>query len=432
MTSRNFIFVFTICLISSLASAQHSHSGMNSTSHKMAMSAKDCTKDQVWDHSMGSCRQLAMLNMPMAMWMVHANAFLVQTASQGPRGYDYFAAPNILMLEGGKSAGDRHYLDVNLMLTLERWTFPKSGYPETFQIGEKNENEQPYIDAQHPHSSPIMGLTLSDTIRLGEGTDYLRLFIAPRGQATEGPTAFMHRPTGMINPDAPLGHHIGQDVSHITSTVVGSSLGLGKTVFEISAFNGTEPEPAKVDLPVGPLNSYAGRIIYQFSEDVTLMASGAFVKDPEPHDPTLEKVTRYTLSSSVQHGFDSGWMLHNTFIYGLIHNYDHIGSLRSLLYEFWLHSSDSPSNFWGRIEVLERTGSQLGITVGSDLSTPKWISAVTAGYTYDLVKFESSKVSLGGSITKSIAATEFKDAYGGDPLSGKIFIQIGGMKMGSF
>lgn len=428
-----------VFLFSSLnALAQHSghekQPEMKAMDHqmtgKMPMGPADCKENEVWDYSMASCRQLAMAGMPMNMWMIHGNAFLVQTIEEGSRGRNRFAVPNMLMTEAGRSVDDKQYIDVNLMMTFERWTFPKDGYPEVYQIGERNEDDQPYIDGQHPHSSPVMGLTFSDTIRLGEGKDHLRLFFAPRGQATEGPTAFMHRPSGMINPDAPLGHHVGQDVSHITSTVLGASLGIGKARFEASAFNGTEPEPSKVDLPMGPLNSYAGRLIYEFSNDASVMASAGVVKDPEPHDPTLDKVYRYSASAYVQHHLDSGWMLHDAFVFGLVNNSDHISALRSFLYEFWLHS-DKPSNYWGRIEFVERTASQLGIVTTTALD-PRWVTAITAGYTYDVLKFEESKIGVGASVTKNLSPSQFRDAYGGDPWAGKIFVQLSGMKMGNF
>ncbi len=398
---------------------------------KMSMGPADCDENQTWDYSMGSCRQLAMAGMPMSMWMLHGNAFGVQSFQEGPRGRNRFVVPNMAMVEVGRSVGSKHYIDVNLMLTAERWTFPKEGYPELYQIGERNEDEMPYIDSQHPHSSPIMGLTFSDTIRLGDGKDHLKIFFAPRGQATEGPTAFMHRPTGMVNPDAPLGHHIGQDVAHITSTVLGASLGVGKTRIEASNFNGTEPEPSKVDLPLGTLNSHAGRLIYEFSDDVSAMASAAYVKEPEAHDPTLDKVYHYSASVYVQHHLSSGWMFHDAFILGVVNNYDHVSSLRSFLYEFWLHS-ESPSNYWGRIEFVERTASELGIATTIDPLKPHGVTALTAGYTYDVLKFENSKLGLGASVTKNISPSEFRDSYGGDPWSGKIFVQLSGMKMGDF
>src|SRR5262249_4680426 len=159
---------------------------------------------------------------------------------------DAFAVPNFAMIELGTPAGP-HYLGVDVMLTAERWTLPQAGIPEMLQQGEHDENGRPYIDHQHPHSSPLMGLTFSDSLTLNHDTR-LKFFVAPRGDSTDGPIAFMHRTTGFaVNPDAPLGHHLGQDSGHISSTVIGTQLSWYNTRFELSTFNGTEPEPTKVD-----------------------------------------------------------------------------------------------------------------------------------------------------------------------------------------
>src|SRR6185437_3841264 len=82
----------------------------------------------------------------------------------GPRGREAFSAPNMFMADLGSSVGDRQYFNVDLMGTFERWTFPHDGTPELLQIGARQADGIPFLDAQHPHSSPIMGLTLSDTI----------------------------------------------------------------------------------------------------------------------------------------------------------------------------------------------------------------------------------------------------------------------------
>lgn len=405
------------------------HEGHASTPSTETAEPSSCSSMMVFDRTSSSCIMLPMAAMPMSMWMLHGNAFAVQSLQPEPRGNNKLSFPNMLMATGGRSYGN-NYFDVNLMLTAERWTFSKEGYPELLQIGERNEDDLPYIDAQHPHSSPIMGLTISDTMRLGEGNDYVRYFFAPRGQATEGPVAFMHRPTGMVNPDAPLGHHIGQDVSHISSTVLGLSLSLRKIQFEVSGFNGTEPEPTKSDLPTGPINSYAVRVAYDFSEQTYAMISAAEVTNPEPHDPSLEKVWRYSGSIYNKRNWDSGWMLHNTFIYGLVNNYDHISALRSLLYEFWATRMDQPDQYWGRVEAVERTGAQLAIAGPFNLSDPQWVYALTAGYTYKIKMSGELETGIGASITKDFLPQDFRGAYDGEPLSGKLFIQLSGMKMG--
>lgn len=391
------------------------------------MGPADCGDMEIWDYAEGMCLPFAMPGMPMSMVMVHGNGFAAQTVSEKPRGQDAFSVPNMFMVDAGKSVGDRHYVNLDFMGTLERWTFPTAGSPELLQIGEENAAGQPYVDAQHPHSSPIMGLTLSDTIWLGAGKDHLKVWVAPRGQATDGPVAFMHRPTGMVNPDTPLGHHIGQDVGHITSSVVGVSLRAGETNLEASTFHGAEPEPSKVDLPVGELNSYAARITRQFTPHFYAMASGAFVKNPEPHEPDLDHIWRYSASAYVDHSFESGWMLHDALIWGLVNGYDHASALNSFAEEFWFHRERF--GFWGRLEVLQRTAEELAIEETVSPHEGKWVTALTLGVTRDFARWESFHLAVGASVTKDFLPSEFRPAYAGDPVSGKIFVQASGMRM---
>lgn len=415
--------VLLFFLVSSFA--QHEGHSAGELTKVETISSK-CGAMMVFDKPLGLCIGLPKDNM--GMWMIHGNSFAVQSIQPKPRGLNRFSIPNMLMTTAGKSYGN-NYLELNLMLTAERWTFPKEGYPELLQIGERNENGVPYIDAQHPHSSPIMGLTLSDTIRL-DGSDYLRFFLAPRGQATEGPVAFMHRSTGMVNPDAPLGHHIGQDVSHISSTVVGISLSTGKAQFEVSGFNGTEPEPTNSDLPLGEINSFAERIAYELSENTYAIISAAEVTDPEPDEPTLEKVWRYS-GSLYSSATVRDWLLESSFVFGLVNNYDYISALRAGLYEFWLHQKDNPSNYWGRLEGVQRTASQLAIA-GFDLNDPKWVYAANVGYTYKHKLTKYIEAGTGVSLTKNFLPSDFRPSYDGDPLSGKVFFQLTGMTEGMF
>ena len=360
--------------------------------------------------------------MPMTMLMVHGNLFGTKIWQSGPRGRDSFASTSMVMVDLGQSISDHHYLNLDVMLTAEKWTLPHDGYPLLFQIGEKNENGELFLDAQHPHSSPLMGLTVSDTISFGPEKNHVKLFFAPRGEATDGPVAFMHRPTGQVNPDAPLGHHIGQDVGHITSTVLGASLKWGDTRIEASAYHGTEPEPTKVDLPLGKPNSFSLRLVKEILPNWMAMISAARIEMPEPNEVGFEN--RYSASTYFQKPFSDNWTFYNTLIYGLVTQYDHADHLSSFAEEF-LFRGTTP-RIWGRIEVLERTPSELNIN--SD-THGKWIASLTAGYTHKIASWESLELGLGGSLTQSFLPTDFKNAYGGNPWSGKIFIQLAGMQM---
>ncbi|HVK61884.1 MAG TPA: hypothetical protein VM432_10055 [Bdellovibrionales bacterium] len=386
---------------------------------------RECSEMEVWDYSHSMCMPLAMAGMPMQMAMLHYNSFFVQTFAEGPRGRNEFSIPNMFMADVGSSIGDHHYLNLELMGTFERWTFPEDGYPELLQIGEENARHKPYVDAQHPHSSPIMGLTLSDTITLGNRPDHAKLWFAPRGQSTDGPIPFMHRPTSMVNPDAPLGHHIGQDLGHIASTVLGSSIRFGETTIEASIFNGTEPEPTKVDLPVGNPNSSSARLTQEFSKHLYAMSSAAYVKSPEPHEPELDHIWRYSASVYYDRTLDSGWALHNAFIWGLVNFYDDISALNSFNEEISIVRKNQ--NIWSRIEYLQRTPGELQIPARN--SEPRWVTAATFGYTHRTTSWDFGYLGVGASVTKNILPSEFHSTYSGDPLTVKIFLQANGSTM---
>lgn len=395
----------------------------NSPPHSMGPAT--CGDMEVWDYSMAMCMPLAMAGMPMTMLMLKENAFFVQAFVEKPRGRNAFSSPNMVMADLGTSIGDHHYLNLDVMGTAERWTVPHDGVPELLQIGEEQADGSPFIDAQHPHSSPLMGLTLSDTISFGNEKDHMKIWFSPRGQTTDGPVPFMHRPTGVMNPETPLGHHVGQDVGHISSTVAGASVHLWRSTLEVSAFNGEEPEPTKVNLPMGPLNSYAGRLIQQFTSHGYGMVSAAYVKAPEHDDSTLDHIWRYSASYYRDRELLNGWMLHTALVWGLTNGYDHASALNSFLHEILLHKE--MRSLWTRLEILQRTPHQLEIDAVNP-NQSHWVGALTLGYTHTLKRAQDWEINLGGSVSKDFLPAVYRDVYG-EAWSGRVFLQVSGMQM---
>ena len=395
-------------------------------SQTLAPGPSDCDEMMIYNFASGMCEGKAMPGMPMTMFMAHGNAFVTGDIEEGPRAQNKIAAPNMFMVDAGTSVGESNYVNVDLMLTAEKWTIPRNGYPLLMQVGESNEDHQPFVDSQHPHSSPIMGLTFSDTFTLSEKS-HVKFFAAPRGEATDGPTAFMHRPSGQVNPDAPLGHHIGQDVSHISSSVIGAEFRLNKTNFEISAFKGLEPEPTEVDLPTYTPDSLAARVTYRISEEIHAMASAAYVSHPEAHDPDLDHIWRYSFSMYTNAKFEGGAIFRDAFIYGLTNYYDHAGALSSWLYEASL--SKNKNTIWGRFEAVERTPDELLIAQSNERTTGRYVELITLGYTRTLAQHHDCDFKLGASVTKDFLPIDYQRDYGGNPLTAKIFVQVSGMVM---
>ncbi len=385
--------------------------------------ADSCGKNEIWDVGMEMCMPKPVAGKSLRNLSLHGNAFGVQTSESGPRGRHAFSAPDMFMADLGSSTGN-HYFNLDLMGTAEKWTFPTLGNPELLQIGERNAQGAPFIDAQHPHSSPIMGLTLSDTISLSD-MNSLKVSIAPRGESGDGPVAFMHRSTGEVNPDAPLGHHLGQDAGHISSTVIAGSLGLGVNRIEASTFHGAEPEPTKVDLPLGNPNSYALRLIRDFTPEVTAMISAAYVKNPEHDDPTIPFVARYSASIYTKAKLGA-WSFDNSLIFGMITKYDHVSTLHSVGEEF-LFRDEHANSIFGRIEYVERTAEELAIPSATP-DEAHGLFAATLGYTRTIAKCESGELGLGASVIHDFLPAEFRPTYGGDPWTGKVFLRLSGMK----
>jgi hypothetical protein len=267
-----------------------------------------------------------------------------------------------------------------------------------------------------------MGLTLTDVISWDDSqTRLLRLSFAPRGESTDGPIAFMHRPTGTVNPDAPLGHHIGQDVGHISSTVFAAGLYLGKTVLEVSTFYGLEPEPTQVDLPLGAPDSIAGRVSQQIGTHWLASASAAYVNDPEG-DPTIPHVARFSASAYSQHDLWGSWSLHTMGAWGGVAGYDHATFLSSFIGEAVL-ANDAWIACWGRFEILQRTPAELEIQAPAP-NSGRWVAALTLGATQRIVSLWGFDFSAGASATASGVPDDYAADYGGVVVfSGKVFLE---------
>lgn len=420
------------------APTDHAAMGHSQRRGQISFLPADCGAQEIWDSVTAMCMPYPS-GEPLTHWMLHGNVFGVGVAQSGPRGRDGWVSTQMFMGNLGRTLGERHFVNLGLMATLEKFTLPRAGYPLLLQTGEADRDGNPYIDGQHPHTTPVMGLTLSDTIRLGDGTGkrFLKLHFSPRGASTDGPIVFMHRPTGVSHPDAPLGHHIGQDAGHITSTVIGATLGSGDHQIEVSAFDGQEPEPDLVNLPVGAPDSAAARYTLRISDQWLGIASLAYVHEPHAHahggltpsyDSGITHLVRYSLSAYSKHRLGE-WDLFQTFIYGSYRTFG-VDILRhSLAHEFLLQRSGS--EIFGRAQVLERVPAELGLPGVASPLDGRWVAAFTLGYAHTLVDWGAARLALGASGTKHFLPGEFIGAYGGNPWAGRVFLRLGGMEMGA-
>ncbi|TMA25136.1 MAG: hypothetical protein E6J78_18510 [Deltaproteobacteria bacterium] len=157
---------------------------------------------------------------------------------------------------------------------------------------------QPLHDRQHPHD---LFMEVAALYRHPLGDLFgLELYGGPAGEPALGPTAFMHRPSAMNNPLAPIGHH-WQDSTHISFGVLTAGIYNRSVKLEGSLFHGREPDENRWDFDLGALDSWSGRVSVNPTEQTSFQISYGFVNSPEALRPQ-ESLHRLTASGSYANG----------------------------------------------------------------------------------------------------------------------------------
>lgn len=229
-------------------------------------------------------------------WTLMAHGFvnLVHDRQSGPRGDTKTVSQSMLMLMAQRdlSAGT---LGLRAMLSLEP-TMGRSGYPLLFQTGETADGRDHLVDRQHPHDA-FMELSASYSLKWGDdGAAFA--YVGVPGEPALGPGAFMHRFSGMRNPEAPLTHH-WLDSTHITFGVATLGASRGPFKLEASWFNGREPDEHRWNIELRRFDSWSTRLSFNPTDEWALQVSYGDLKSPEQLDPET-RVRRLTASASYQ------------------------------------------------------------------------------------------------------------------------------------
>src|SRR6202521_805665 len=237
------------------------------------------------------------------MLMAHGFVFAQYDKQSGERGDDQFGSLNWGMLMATHDfVGGR--FQARTMLSIDPFTVTQRGYPLLLQTGETYKG-QPLHDRQHPHD-----------FWMELGTLYQReinkrlawsIYAAPSGEPALGPVAFMHRPSAMDNPAAPLGHH-WQDATHVSFGVVTGGVYSRKWQIEGSAFNGREPDDHRWNFDPIKIDSYSGRLTVNPTAQWSLAGGYGYLRSPEALKPD-ESQHRITASAlhGAQLGADGQW-----------------------------------------------------------------------------------------------------------------------------
>ena len=341
--------------------------------------------------------------------MAHGFVNLLYDDQGGARGGTKTFSENMLMGMATRELGSGR-LGLRAMLSAEPWTIGRGGYPLLLQTGETADGVHPLVDHQHPHDL-FMELAATYSVPVGkEGSAFIYLGLP--GEPALGPATYMHRFSGMDNPEAPLGHH-WLDSTHITYGV--ATLGWICNGFKLegSAFKGREPDQQRDDVESPKLDSWSVRATWNPTPDWSFQVSRGHLNSPEQLEPESD-VDRTTASAMWNHPLAGGnWQ--TTFAWGR-NSRDPGTTTDSFLLESAVTLGDHHTLF-GRVERQEND--EL-IGHGEEVVD---VGKLSAGYIWDGVRAGSFRGGLGvlGSVAQ--VPRELKHDYGDSPFSWMAFLR---------
>lgn len=355
------------------------------------------------------------------MLMVHGDAFLQYDHQGGPRGADQLGSINwgMIMAMRQVSGGTLH---LHGMASAEPLTIGARGYPLLLQSGETYQ-DQPLHDRQHPHDlfmelSALYERAISP--RLG-----VMLYVAPVGEPGIGPVAYMHRPSALNDPFAPLGHH-WTDATHITYGVLTAGLFTKHAKLEGTLFNGREPDEDRYDFDFHPLDSYGARLSVNPTPHWALSASYGYLEKPEAlHPDENQRRLGASILHTVRLGSQGEWA--TALVYGANKHIPATGVAGS-----WEHSIMAESNLqldrantvFGRAEYVRKGGEELRLA--GPLQDQEFdIGTLSVGYIREFAGFSGATVGLGARGAINLIPGSLESTYGSrTPVGLAVFLRI--------
>ncbi len=340
--------------------------------------------------------------------MLHGFVFGQYDVQGSTRGASQVGSLNWGMLMASHElAGGR--FQARTMLSLDALTVTNRGYPLLLQSGEAYHGS-PLHDRQHPHDFWMeLGAMYDRPITKSLG---ISLYVAPSGEPALGPVAFMHRPSAMDIPSAPIGHH-WEDATHITFGVLTAGLFTHDWRIEGSAFNSREPDDERWDFDPIKLDSYSGRASYNPNAHWAMNASYGYLKSPEALAPDVS-MHRVTASAMYGQRLGTDRQLATTLILGANKHSDRSGLSEAVLLESEA-VLDKSNTLIGRAELVQKTAEDLV------LDTPQFhfpaaqsfnVGALSLGYIREILPIRFATIGLGAMGTLNVVPQTLQSAYG--------------------
>jgi hypothetical protein len=295
-----------------------------------------------------------------------------------------------------------------------------SGYPVLLATGETADGRTPLVDRQHPHDL-FMELAATYSYQFAK-TSSVFLYAGLPGDPALGPSAFMHRTSGLDNPEAPITHH-WLDSTHITFGVVTAGVVLDTVKLEASTFRGREPDQHRYDIEAPKFDSYSARASWNPTRELSMQVSWGHLTSPEQLVPMVDE-NRVTASLSYTKPFSDGDIWATTLAWG--RKYNSPGNiLDGYLAETELIFKSGITLFARaeRVqndELLERGEIVTGVVTQQPVNT---VGKVTVGGIYDFVRSQNMKFGLGALASRYAIPDALKPQYG-DPTSYMIFARL--------
>jgi hypothetical protein len=369
-----------------------------------------------------------MYHTPKWMYMLHYNLFLRYNnqdfSSKGSRGDSKIDAPDWLMFMGQTLVGKKGLFHFSTMFSLDPLLVGNDGYPLLFQSGESYKGN-PIVDRQHPHDL-FSELSVSYSYALTPKADVFA-YVGYPGEPALGPVAFMHRPSALNNPDAPLSHH-WIDATHITFGVATIGGRYNNWKLEASSFTGREPDEHRYDFDKPLFNSWSGRLSFNPSTNWALQVSHGFIKSPELLHPE-EDIHRTTASAIYSQSLAKKGTLNITAVWGLNKSKGHDGENAFLAEGSWKRNKLA---LYSRYEWVQKSTEELALNETTYGNTIFPVNAFTLGLNYDLIGLAKTMLAAGAQLTIYSSAKELNNLYGKNPMAAEIYIRFypALMKMG--
>ena len=340
--------------------------------------------------------------------MLHGYVWGVVSDQGGPRGDKEAFVTSMAMVEASHPLSGATQLQLRGMFSVEP-LMGNRGYPNLFATGE-TANGVPLVDRQHPHNA-FMELSARVTTDFGGGVSGF-VYGGPVAEPALGPSAFMHRASALLNPEAPITHH-WFDSTHISFGVVTAGLRLNRVQLEASAFRGREPGEDRWNIEAPKLDSWSARASWAPTPNWLASISYGWLHSPEGQNPNENESRAIAALSygSRNTAITAGWSRKQ-------HYPGHV--LTAWLIEA-NQSLSAHHSVFGRVENV--ANDELFAPPDPLAGVAYRVTKMTLGYAYRFA-LGPLILALGGSGSAYVKPSVLDAAYGKAPLSFTLFAKI--------